>query len=122
MNPSCNPFSPTGQFQPTYGNNQPQNVNVMDQLMQASESLIKEQQRQQLMANMVPVLLGQTPAGPFQQGGGGGGGYRSHSTRDRPPLQCYHWCRDTGTKCNGPHLAKDCPTAAREREKGGRKL
>ena len=114
MNPSCNPFSPTGQFQPGYGNNQSQNVNVMDQLMQASESLMKEQQRQQFMANMMPVLLGQAPAAPFQQGGGGGP-YRTNN-RDRPPLQCFHRCRDTGNRCNGPHLAKDCPIAAKEKE------
>ena len=111
MNPTGNnPFSPNGQFQPGYGPNQSQSF--MDQLLGMSESLQKEQQRQQLMSNMMPVLMGQGFSAPFQQGGGGGGYGRNN--RDSRPLQCYHRSKD-GTRCNGPHLARDCPVAARER-------
>ena len=114
MNPSCNPFSPNGQYQQGCGPNQPQSVNLMDQLMGMSESLRQERQRQELMSNMMPVLMGQGAAAPFQQGGGGTYGY-GRNPKDRPPLQCYHRCKD-GNRCNGPHLAKDCPRAAAERE------
>lgn len=114
MNPSCNPFSPNGQYQQGCGPNQPQSVNLMDQLMGMSESLRQERQRQELMSNMMPVLMGQGAAAPFQQGGGGTYGY-GRNPKDRPPLQCYHRCKD-GNRCNGPHLAKDCPRAAAESE------
>ena len=115
MNPSYNPFSPSGQPQQSCGPNQPQNVNFMDQLIGMSQSLQQERQRQELMQSLMPALMGQGSAPPFRQGGGGGGGYGyGGNNRDRQ-LQCYHICKD-GKRCNGAHYAKDCPKAADERE------